>query len=242
MARRWSSRPPWPPSTTMRSGPWRRGDRERQLEVGGVLGLRVALDRGPAARRPGPARPRRPSRSRRRRGRRGARAPGPGRRRSRRPPPARRPGRSGSCPPSSASPPVTTTIVLAAARVPSVPIPSAGITRIRFLGRWRPLGSATLSARLPRAPLRAGGQRTSAGSYRRRRAAHPLRRRARAVPRVRPRLHRRRDRAPPRGVGARRDRRPRSLFTKAGAHGFLGHGRARGATAAAASTTSGTTS
>ncbi len=33
------------------------------------------------------------------------------------------------------------------------------------------------------------------------RAAHPLRRRARPLPRVRPRLHRRRDRAPPRGVG-----------------------------------------
>ena len=189
MARRWSSRPPWPPSTTMRSGPWAAATVERQLQVGGVLGLRVALDRGPAARRPGPAPPRRPSRSRRRPGRRGARGPGPGRRRSRRPPPARRPGGPGAARPSSASPPVTTTIVL----VLRVAIRADSLRRhypVQVPGSVAPSRMATLSARLyPSSPScwrhRTAGLPSS-------HAAHPLRRRARPVPRVGPRLHRRR--------------------------------------------------
>ena len=110
MARRWSRRPPWPPSTTIRSGEWparraapARGRWRPSPRGGDPRGRR--RPRRPATR------PRSPSRSRPPRCPRSAPAHAPGRPRSPPPPRARRRGRTGSWRAASGSPPVTTTIV-----------------------------------------------------------------------------------------------------------------------------------
>ncbi len=130
-------------------------------------------------------------------------------------------GRSRRWAGSTGSPPVTTTTVslapgAAMSRFPPPALPGSG----SWVGGV-PSRRATLSARLPRAPLRAlvrvaGGTTlgTSAPArspgrpprYRRSDGAHPLRRRPRALPAVGPRLHRQGDGPPPRGVGGGRDR------------------------------------
>ena len=68
--RKWSRRPPWPPTTTRSSAPRSCAAVERELEVGGVLGRRMTLDLGAGRERPRAIAVDRRSRGHRRRGRR----------------------------------------------------------------------------------------------------------------------------------------------------------------------------
>ncbi len=200
---------------------------ERQLEVGGVLGGGMPLDRRPRPLRPRAGRRGRRSRSRRRRGRSGgrglARARCPSPPRSRRRPPGAGPARAGSI----GSPPVTTMTVLLAlgaamCRFPPPALPGSGSSgRWRALRRGHPLSPAT-----PSSPSCCGPSYPP--PVRSPHAAHALRGRARAVPRFGPGVHRQGAGPPPRGVGAGRHRRPGPVH-QGRRPGVPRHGRARGA-------------
>ena len=139
----------------MRRGPSGQGGVEGQLEVGGVLGRRVALDRRARGRRPRPAPPattesKSPTTRSIAQAERLGVVDARSRPRSRGVPvgSVRRGGRG-----STGSPPVITTTMSLALGAAIEPIPSAGITRFRFLGRWRAVaGGHPLSPATPSSP------------------------------------------------------------------------------------------